>query len=73
MLAILGCIPVDKTWTISTPGTCIDRISFFRWNGICNLLLDLLILYVPIPIIWRLELPLRQKWEMTGTFALGLL
>ena len=73
MVAIMGCIPVEKNWNESTPGTCVDRISFLRWNGICNLLIDLLILCLPIPMLWRLELPLRRKVEMTGTFALGLL
>ncbi|CEJ57370.1 hypothetical protein PMG11_06063 [Penicillium brasilianum] len=71
IVSIAGCRPVSKLWDSSIPGTCIDLIAFFRWNGVGNMLLDVLILCLPYPMAWRLQTTLRQKWILTGIFLLG--
>jgi hypothetical protein len=71
IVSICGCSPVSKYWDSSLPGTCIDSIAFFRWNGVANMLLDVLILCLPYPMAWRLQTTLRQKWILTGIFLLG--
>ena len=52
-------------------GTCIDETQFYRWTGVANLLIDLLILSLSVPMIWRLNLPDRQKASLTTIFLLG--
>lgn len=73
ILAFTGCHPVAKNWDKTVPGGCVDLIAFFRWNGICNLIIDFLILCLPMPMVWRLRITIKQKLVLCSIFALGLL
>lgn len=73
-VAIFECTPVAFYWDLSIKGgTCIDQNAFYRWNGVANLLIDFLVLSLPIPMIWRLSLPTKEKVSLSGIFLLGLL
>ncbi|KAL4947390.1 hypothetical protein BDW69DRAFT_178501 [Aspergillus filifer] len=79
--SILGCIPVSYLWdrfagpdpeeNNNAPGSCFNEIAFFRWNGIANMLLDVLMLLLPIPMVWHMSTTLRQKLILTGIFTVG--
>lgn len=69
--SIAGCNPVSLNWKKGTKGHCINEIAFFRWNGICNLLLDCLILCLPMPMVWRLHVDIKHKLVLTAIFCLG--
>lgn len=73
ILAFTGCTPLARNWDKTVPGTCVDLINFFRWNGICNLLIDFLILCLPLPMVWSLRITMKQKLVLSSIFALGLL
>ena len=73
ILAFLGCTPFARNWDKAIAGSCVNLVAFFRWNGITNLLIDFLILLLPLPMVWRLNVGTRQKLELSGTFLLGLL
>lgn len=72
-ISIFGCQPVSYFWDKTQNGHCIDEVMFFRANGITNMLLDILVLVLPLPMVWRLDLELRQKMIVTGIFMLGVL
>lgn len=72
ILAFLGCTPFAYNWDKTLDGHCVNLVTFFRWNGICNLLLDFLILLLPLPMVWRLNIAPRQKIELSAIFLLGL-
>lgn len=71
VVAIAGCSPISKNWDKLGPGKCIDEINFFRWNGICNLIIDVLVLCLPMPMVWRLKIDLKQKLVLSAIFGLG--
>jgi hypothetical protein len=71
IVSMAACSPISKLWDSRTPGRCIDEIAFYRWNGVANMLLDVLILCLPYPMAWCLQTTLRQKWILTGIFLLG--
>ena len=76
LTAIFECDPVSFYWNKSPTrpgggGSCIDETQFYRWNGVANLLIDLLILSLAVPMIWSLMLPARQKASLTAIFLLG--
>ena len=73
ILAFTACHPLARNWDKTVPGTCVDLIAFFRWNGICNLIIDFMILMLPMPMVWRLKITIKQKVVLSGMFALGLL
>lgn len=73
IVSIAGCQPVSYFWNKLQTGQCIDEVSFFRGNGITNMILDFFVLILPLPMVWRLDLGLRQKLIISGIFLLGTL
>lgn len=72
--AVFECNPVSYYWDKSIPGgSCIKGTQFYRWNGVANLLIDLMILSITFPMVWGLSISLRQKATLSGVFALGML
>ena len=71
VLSIAACSPVSKVWDRSQPGHCIDKVAFFRWSGVVNMLLDFLVLCLPFPMAWRVNTTIRQKCILSGIFLLG--
>ncbi|KAJ5668492.1 uncharacterized protein N7477_007062, partial [Penicillium maclennaniae] len=69
--SIAGCLPVNKFWDPSVPGRCINQVEFFRYNGVANMLLDVVVLCLPYPMAWRLQATARQKLILTVMFLLG--
>lgn len=49
----------------------MDVPTFFFANGIAAMLIDVFILCIPIPIIYKLQMPLSQKVAVAGIFLLG--
>ena len=72
--AIFECKPVSYYWDKSNPhGRCINQTAFYRWNGVANMLIDLFILCLTFPMVWRLKIGTRQKITLSGIFLLGTL
>lgn len=73
--SIAGCSPVSYLWDQfkdpNAQGSCFNEIAFFRWNGIANMLLDILMLVLPLPMVWRMRMSRRQKVLLTGIFCMG--
>ncbi|KAF2178938.1 hypothetical protein K469DRAFT_597757 [Zopfia rhizophila CBS 207.26] len=60
---LLHCHPLHKYWQVKpNPGpACTLHMANFAVTGPANLLTDALILIIPIPLLWRVNLPLRRK------------
>lgn len=73
-IAVFECTPVGFYWDKTIKGgTCINQNQFYRWNGVANLLIDFMILCLTMPMVWRLNLEIRQKISLSSVFLLGLL
>ena len=70
-LAVFNCTPIRGFWT--GEGTCFNFRSFAIGYAVVNITSDLVIWTLPIPLIWRMQLPLGQKVAVTLIFILGLL
>ncbi|KAI1436362.1 hypothetical protein GGR50DRAFT_651944 [Xylaria sp. CBS 124048] len=69
---LTNCIPVDNLWNPQPGGHCRDpQISDYATLAI-NLFLDLSILILPMPPLWRLRLAFRKKVIVTIMFSLGI-
>ncbi|ERF70232.1 hypothetical protein EPUS_00420 [Endocarpon pusillum Z07020] len=68
---IFTCTPVEGAWKITVARHCIDQIKFYYGNAIANLLTDVIILCLPLPLIWRLNMSTRKKRALSGVFLLG--
>ena len=73
VLAFLGCVPFARNWDSRVPGHCVNLVAFFRWNAICNMLIDVLILLLPLPMVWQLNIRIKIRLELSAIFLLGVL
>ncbi|KAJ5752242.1 hypothetical protein N7520_009159 [Penicillium odoratum] len=69
----LQCIPIQKAWDMNVEGSCVNLVSFSYFTNITNLITDIWVFLLPLPIIFRLHVTRRRKFELAGVFAIGLL
>ena len=71
LVAIFQCIPIKASWDTSIHRTCVDLATEYFVAGITNVLTDITIIVLPLPLIWRLQVPVHKRWLIYGTFMLG--
>ena len=69
---LLQCQPIALFWDKSIKGGhCLDLIPIGVANASLSLVGDVVILAMPIPMIWGLQLNIRKKIAVSGIFLLG--
>jgi hypothetical protein len=72
ILVSIVCRPFAANWNPNIPGErCFDMKSVSAWSTLPNIITDVVMLLLPIPLIWSLHTRLRTKIQLTFTFALG--
>ena len=73
---VFQCTPIHVLWTVfeldQTP-YCVKTLPFYYANGISDVITDIIILAMPGPLVWKLNLPTKQKLAVVAMFALGAL
>ncbi|KAK5993742.1 hypothetical protein PT974_07179 [Cladobotryum mycophilum] len=71
------CLPIHKNWQVYPyPGdACALNIPNYLALVVTNVTTDLMILSIPIPLLWRVQMPLTRKivcglWLCTGIFII---
>lgn len=67
------CMPIAKFWNPSIQGSCVDFKLSWYVNAGSSLLTDFVVLVFPLPVMYQLNLPSRQKLLVLGLFGLGFL
>lgn len=69
------CSPMSAAWdpVLVFSNHCRDFQSFLVGITVSNLILDVIILCMPLPMIWSLNLSTGKKLEVSGLFLLGSL
>jgi hypothetical protein len=70
-VALFTCIPIRKSWIPTLPGECINTQHTFVAATTSNILVDVLLLIVPMPMLWKLQVGTPQKFALLGIFACG--
>ena len=74
IFAIVQCTPREKIWNpLMTTGYCIDTSAAYLSTAIFNVITDFAILILPMPSLWKLQMPLKRKILTTAIFATGFL
>ena len=73
IVTLTACIPLSAFWDITIQGAYCHPVKYFWANTGMHLGTDYLIFLVPLPPIWGLTLPRRQKVILVAIFALGFL
>ena len=72
--AILGCTPINYNWDRTQPGGyCVDARIFSIGVSIPNIVTDVIILLLPLPVIWQMQLHFSKKIALSAIFSLGIL
>ncbi|KAH8726937.1 hypothetical protein GQ44DRAFT_678817 [Phaeosphaeriaceae sp. PMI808] len=70
-VCIFQCDPIPRVYDRTIPGTCIN-FAWHRWsNAILNLVTDISIFILPIPVILRLNMSLGSKMGLVVLFSMG--
>lgn len=74
LVLIFACNPIERAWdgTI-TEGFCINRNAVYVATAVVNIVTDLAIIAIPIPMVINLKMPLQQKIGLAFMFAIGSL
>lgn len=74
MAGLLICRPFAYNWDQTIPGgKCGDQIVSFTVTGVINLLTDVVVLVLPMPYLYRLQMRTYKKVVLMGVFGIGLL
>ena len=66
------CTPIEINWDKAIDGSCGDISAFLLSTAVINAVLDLLIVLLPLPVVWKLQMATQKKAAITATFGLGL-
>ena len=73
LVTIFQCKPIraafDKT---IADKVCVDNTQFWYANAGFSISTDVIILLLPMPLVYQLQVPWPQKAALTGVFALGI-
>ncbi|CAD6566144.1 MAG: hypothetical protein ASARMPREDX12_007561 [Alectoria sarmentosa] len=72
---LLQCYPIELNWEASgaQATSCIQTNTMYLAQAWTDVLTDVMILSLPIPCIWALQMPARHKVGVTAIFLLGVL
>lgn len=66
------CQPIRKFWDPSTQGSCIDIAAEGLSNSVLNVILDVWIFILPLPMIFRMHISWQKKALLACVFSVGL-
>lgn len=73
-VAIFQCTPVAYEWDKSVQdGRCIDVVAFARYMTIPNVVTGAIMLIMPLPLAWKLNLEISAKLALTATLLHGIM
>ena len=69
---LLECVPV--TISLVHPSEKCVNVAMLTWVlGTSGVITDFIIMVIPWPLVWRLQMPITQKFAVIGMFLLGAL
>ena len=66
-----SCVPISKFWNREQHGHCINVYAWFLVSGAYDILIDLIVLLLPIPMVWNLQMARKRKVLVAGAFVCG--
>lgn len=69
--ATFECTPVAHLWDKTIAGHCFDAVAFYRIASLPNIITDVIMLFLPMPMIWHLKLSTARRISLTFVFLTG--
>ena len=64
-------MPIDSTWKLGVKHYCVNTDLGATIVAGFNAVTDFAILILPMPLLYRLQMPSREKIQIMGIFCLG--
>ncbi|VUC35604.1 unnamed protein product [Clonostachys rosea] len=73
-LGAFGCQPIKAQWDFVAMQTakCLPQKSIYLGGSLPNVIIDFVLVFMPIPYVWGLNVPLGQRLILASMFLLGL-
>jgi hypothetical protein len=74
LATLFQCTPISTIWTrfeYEYGPYCIQVVPYYYTISVTDTLTDVIIMILPLPIIWNLHMPLKQRLAVAGMFLLG--
>ena len=68
---LFTCYPITPFVEPFYGHKCLDGVSMWYASCITDVIVDFMILFMPIPAVLKLQLPIKQKIGVLGMFLLG--
>ena len=74
ILNILQCRPVSAAWapTVPSSANCTNIVTIYLSSAPLNIITDVAIFFLPMPILTSMRLPTKQKIILVITFGFGI-
>jgi hypothetical protein len=72
-ISLLACMPLERRWNPFIQGHCLPSGVTAYLSGAINVLTDAFVVFLPIPVIWRLKITASRKARALGVFSLGIM
>ncbi|KAK7178364.1 hypothetical protein PSPO01_15586 [Paraphaeosphaeria sporulosa] len=69
-LKIFVCWPISAYW-MGQSEKCLDQSALITADSIINTVTDAIILVLPLPLTWSLQIPRNKKMRVGGMLAVG--
>ena len=73
-VTIFQCTPVRAAWDFSiTDRHCLPYVNFLLGSAFLTMLTDAILCILPLPYIWKLQIPKKQRLVLCALFGVGSL
>ena len=73
LILIFQCKPIKGFWDSNLEAGCISLTKVFIAMASLNLITDFLVVCLPLPLLWKLQMPRGMKLQVMGIFSVGIL
>jgi len=72
---IFACSPIAASWSplLEPTSICINRGAIYIATAVIGVVTDALLIIIPIPTVWGLHMPRKQKIGLTSIFGVGFM
>ena len=71
LIGVLLCNPVEKQCKPTIPGHCHPNTVLWLTSAIPSVIIDLILLLLPLPLLWRLQMKKSHRILIMTVFACG--
>lgn len=71
IVKIRMCDPVPGYWTLDPTANCLDQQAALIADSVISMVSDILILVLPLPLTWSLQMSRNKKLRVIGMLSAG--